>query len=59
MESYVKGPSVKELTASELEKSHSYGGRSIFGWEPLPARVSKVLPNSTNTTATHDIVGAA
>ena len=44
MESYVKGPSVEELTASELEKSHSYGGRSIFGWEPLPAQVSKVLP---------------
>ena len=23
--------------AEELDRSHSYGGRSVFGWEPPPA----------------------
>jgi hypothetical protein len=28
------GPSVDEVIAQERERSHSYGGRSVFGWEP-------------------------
>jgi hypothetical protein len=28
------GPSVQELIAQERERSHLYGGRSVFGWEP-------------------------
>jgi hypothetical protein len=27
------GPSVETLIAQELDRSHSYGGRSVFGWE--------------------------
>jgi hypothetical protein len=34
------GPSVEELIARETERSHSYGGRSVLGWEPPPAAAS-------------------
>ncbi|MBV8841073.1 MAG: DUF763 domain-containing protein [Alphaproteobacteria bacterium] len=30
------GPSVQEVIAQERERSHEYGGRSVFGWEPPP-----------------------
>jgi uncharacterized protein len=30
------GPSVPEVIAEERRLSHSYGGRSVFGWEPAP-----------------------
>jgi uncharacterized protein len=30
------GPSVEELIHDELQLSHSYGGRSVFGPEPAP-----------------------
>jgi uncharacterized protein len=41
------GPTVDEVIAEELTLSHSYGGRSVFGWEPAPA------------FADHDLFGAA
>lgn len=31
------GPSVEQLIADERRQSHSYGGRSVFGWESPPA----------------------
>jgi len=34
LERYATGPSLEELIAHELEQSHSYAGRSVFGWEP-------------------------
>ncbi len=37
LERHAGGPSVQELIAQERERSHSYGGRSIFGDEPPPA----------------------
>jgi hypothetical protein len=37
LERHVTGPSVEKLIADELHASHSYGGRSVFGWEPTPA----------------------
>ena len=37
LERHARGPSVEELIAEEGELSHSYGGRSVFGWEPPPA----------------------
>jgi hypothetical protein len=37
LERFATGPSVEELTAQEMERSYSYGGRSVFGWEPPPA----------------------
>ena len=30
------GPSVDDLIAREFENSHSYDGRSVFGWEKPP-----------------------
>ena len=37
------GPSVQEVIAQERERSHQYGGRSVFGWEPPPeARKKRV-----------------
>jgi hypothetical protein len=37
LERHANGPSVANLIAGELNGSHSYGGRSVFGWEPPPA----------------------
>ena len=37
LQHFAPGPSVQELVADELAQSHSYGGRSIFGWEPEAA----------------------
>jgi uncharacterized protein len=36
LERVATGPSVEELIARETERSHGYGGRSVFGWEPPP-----------------------
>ena len=36
LERHAGGPSVESLIAGELEQSHAYGGRSVFGWEPPP-----------------------
>jgi uncharacterized protein len=33
LERVAKGPSVEALIAEERERSHLYGGRSVFGWE--------------------------
>ena len=30
------GPRVEEVIAEERRLSHTYGGRSVFGWEPAP-----------------------
>jgi uncharacterized protein len=35
------GPSLPEFIAAERQRSHEYGGRSVFGWEPVPATDSK------------------
>jgi len=34
LERSARGPSVEKLIAEEDNLSHSYGGRSVFGWEP-------------------------
>ena len=31
------GPTLPDVLAEENRRSHEYGGRSIFGWEPPPA----------------------
>jgi len=36
VERFASGPPVEELIAQERRFSHSYGGRSVFGWEPPP-----------------------
>jgi hypothetical protein len=40
LERHASGPSVEKLIADEFERSHSYGGRSVFGWEPPSAESS-------------------
>jgi hypothetical protein len=37
LERFASGPSVEALFAEERARSHGYGGRSVFGWEPPPA----------------------
>jgi hypothetical protein len=37
LERFAKGPSVEALMAEERARSHEYGGRSVFGWEPSPS----------------------
>ena len=34
LEGIASGPSVTALIAEERARSHDYGGRSVFGWEP-------------------------
>jgi hypothetical protein len=41
LERMATGPSVEALIAQERERSHLYGGRSVFGWEPPPAKEVK------------------
>ncbi|MEA2878499.1 MAG: uncharacterized protein QOF14_3695 [Hyphomicrobiales bacterium] len=36
LERMATGPSVQALIAQERQRSHLYGGRSVFGWEPPP-----------------------
>jgi uncharacterized protein len=40
LERHANGPIVANLIAEELDRSHSCGGRSVFGWEPQPANPS-------------------
>jgi hypothetical protein len=36
VERRASGPTVPEVIAEERRLSHSFGGRSVFGWEPAP-----------------------
>jgi hypothetical protein len=36
LERHASGPSLASVIARELDHSHSYGGRSVYGWEPPP-----------------------
>jgi hypothetical protein len=44
LEHHALGPLVEELIADERERSHSYGGRSVFGWAPKESRYSSDGP---------------
>lgn len=37
LEGHVSGPSFREFVDEERRRSHDYGGRSVFGWEPPEA----------------------
>ncbi|NKJ39290.1 DUF763 domain-containing protein [Rhizobium sp. SG570] len=37
LERYITGPDLKEIIVGEFDRSSSYGGRSVFGWEEPPA----------------------
>ena len=47
LERHANGPTVANLIAEELDRSHSYGGRSVFGWEPPPADSSDKVGATT------------
>jgi len=47
LERSVTGPSVSALIAEERERSHEYGGRGVFGWEP-PADISGTVAEQTS-----------
>lgn len=51
LERHATGPSLDEHLAAERAASHSYGGRSIFGWEP-PAAASAAPPQAATRRAT-------
>jgi hypothetical protein len=41
LEHHASGPTVDELIAQERERSHFYGGRSVFGWARPPSSRTK------------------
>jgi hypothetical protein len=41
LEATATGPSFEAIVANEFKNSHSFGGRSVFGWEPEPAEPRK------------------
>ena len=41
LERTATGPSLTALLAEERARSHEYGGRSVFGWEPQPEASSQ------------------
>jgi hypothetical protein len=43
LERRVSGPSVEAFFAAERARSHSYGGRSVFGPEPPPAETGQKI----------------
>jgi len=47
LERFANGPSVQEVIAQERERSHLYGGRSVFGFEPPPVR-RKIAGNAAD-----------
>ncbi len=39
LERHATGPSLPDFIATERHYSHEYGGRSVFGWEPVAESV--------------------
>jgi hypothetical protein len=49
------GPSVQELSAEEHARSHSYGGRSVFGWaDPTASDMHDVTTANITEDPTSD-----
>jgi hypothetical protein len=40
LERTAEGPALGDHVAGERARSHEWGGRSVFGWEPPPAAAS-------------------
>jgi hypothetical protein len=53
LERYVTGPDLKEIVAGEFEKSASFGGRSVLGWEPDWSDTRLPSPGSENSDGRH------
>ena len=41
LERSADGPALPQFIEAEHLRSHAYGGRSVFGWEPAPPRLSQ------------------
>ena len=41
LEQYATGPDLQEIVAGEFKQSAEWGGRSVYGWEPVEASSSK------------------
>lgn len=39
LEHHASGTSLTDFIAGERQRSHEYGGRSVFGWEPAPEAI--------------------
>jgi hypothetical protein len=50
LERYVTGPDLKEIVAGEFDRSFSYGGRSVFGWEPATDAESNVAEGNRRSS---------
>jgi hypothetical protein len=48
LEHHATGPHVEELVAQERERSHAYGGRSVFGWAQSSATPEKLRRSATS-----------
>nr|WP_246526704.1 DUF763 domain-containing protein [Plastoroseomonas hellenica] len=46
LERHATGPSLPDHVGEERRRSHEYGGRSVFGWEPAP-------PSAAQATLAH------
>lgn len=44
LDGQVSGPPLPQVVEREIQASHSYSGRSVFGWEPPPAGTGSGLP---------------
>jgi hypothetical protein len=42
LERHATGPGVEGYIAEERARSHEYGGRTVFGWEPPPLAAGKL-----------------
>jgi uncharacterized protein len=51
LERAATGPSLEELVATEFERLHEYGGRSVFGFEPLPPDADQALGGAGSAAA--------
>jgi hypothetical protein len=49
LERVADGPAFDDLIAGEFARSHEYGGRSVFGWEP-PVRAGEHRPTAAPAT---------
>jgi len=46
VERRASGPAVETIIEDELAQSHSWGGRSVLGWEEAPASSGERSRNS-------------
>ncbi len=64
LERFAAGPSMPEFVKEERQRSHEYGGRSIFGWEREPQDLERATENGRTISlngikASHRLASAA